>query len=163
MFLEATREVANRYPFIQYEEMIIDNCCMQVTERLVQLWYLPESLDRQEPLAIRRHGYAQPLRFHHLQRRRWYLRWTRYDLRRQHRPKPSHLRTSKTSDFRKKADQKYRLLDTLVKILLERTSLTPPVWCWVPSSCWSISASVNSLSISKKPLTKLTEKERYYF
>jgi len=30
MFLEATREVAGKYPFIQYEEMIIDNCCMQV-------------------------------------------------------------------------------------------------------------------------------------
>jgi isocitrate dehydrogenase (NAD+) len=32
MFLEATREVANRYPFIKYEEMIIDNCCMQVVK-----------------------------------------------------------------------------------------------------------------------------------
>jgi len=32
MFLEATREVANRYPFIQYEEMIIDNCCMQIVK-----------------------------------------------------------------------------------------------------------------------------------
>jgi isocitrate dehydrogenase (NAD+) len=32
MFLEATREVANRYPFIKYEEMIIDNCCMQIVK-----------------------------------------------------------------------------------------------------------------------------------
>ena len=30
MFLNACREVAKRYPFIKYEEMIIDNCCMQV-------------------------------------------------------------------------------------------------------------------------------------
>jgi isocitrate dehydrogenase (NAD+) len=32
MFLEATREVAAKYPFIQYEEMIIDNCCMQMVK-----------------------------------------------------------------------------------------------------------------------------------
>lgn len=32
MFLEATREVSQRYPFIQYEEMIIDNCCMQIVK-----------------------------------------------------------------------------------------------------------------------------------
>ncbi len=29
-FLEATRAVAKKYPNIKYEEMIIDNCCMQV-------------------------------------------------------------------------------------------------------------------------------------
>ena len=28
LFLKACREVANKYPFIKYEEMIIDNCCM---------------------------------------------------------------------------------------------------------------------------------------
>jgi isocitrate dehydrogenase (NAD+) len=28
LFLEACREVAKNYPFIKYEEMIIDNCCM---------------------------------------------------------------------------------------------------------------------------------------
>jgi len=32
MFLEATREVAGKYPFIKYEEMIIDNCCMQIVK-----------------------------------------------------------------------------------------------------------------------------------
>jgi len=32
MFLEATREVSQKYPFIAYEEMIIDNCCMQVVK-----------------------------------------------------------------------------------------------------------------------------------
>jgi len=32
MFLEATREVAAKYPFLTYEEMIIDNCCMQVVK-----------------------------------------------------------------------------------------------------------------------------------
>jgi len=30
-FLEATREVAKKYPSIQYEEIIVDNCCMQLT------------------------------------------------------------------------------------------------------------------------------------
>lgn len=29
-FLEATRSVAKKYPDIKYEEMIIDNCCMQM-------------------------------------------------------------------------------------------------------------------------------------
>jgi isocitrate dehydrogenase (NAD+) len=29
-FLEATRTIAKKYPNIKYEEMIIDNCCMQV-------------------------------------------------------------------------------------------------------------------------------------
>jgi len=29
-FLAATKEVAKRYPSIKYEEMIIDNCCMQL-------------------------------------------------------------------------------------------------------------------------------------
>jgi isocitrate dehydrogenase (NAD+) len=32
LFLEACREVAPRYPFIKYEEMIIDNCCMQLVK-----------------------------------------------------------------------------------------------------------------------------------
>jgi len=31
-FLEATREIAKRYPFIKYEEVIIDNCCMQMVK-----------------------------------------------------------------------------------------------------------------------------------
>eukprot|EP00003_Mantamonas_plastica_P007366 TRINITY_DN1618_c0_g1_i3.p2 TRINITY_DN1618_c0_g1~~TRINITY_DN1618_c0_g1_i3.p2 ORF type:complete len:186 (+),score=72.31 TRINITY_DN1618_c0_g1_i3:1405-1962(+) len=34
MFLDACREVADKYtPTIQYEEMIIDNCCMQMVSR----------------------------------------------------------------------------------------------------------------------------------
>jgi isocitrate dehydrogenase (NAD+) len=32
MFLQATREVAKKYPSIQYEEMIIDNCSMQMVK-----------------------------------------------------------------------------------------------------------------------------------
>lgn len=32
-FLEATRFVAKKYPQIKYEEMIIDNCCMQLISR----------------------------------------------------------------------------------------------------------------------------------
>lgn len=32
LFLEATREVAATYPFIKYEEMIIDNCSMQMVK-----------------------------------------------------------------------------------------------------------------------------------
>eukprot|EP00335_Anophryoides_haemophila_P000276 CAMPEP_0204821570 /NCGR_PEP_ID=MMETSP1018-20131115/30329_1 /ASSEMBLY_ACC=CAM_ASM_000518 /TAXON_ID=46462 /ORGANISM="Anophryoides haemophila, Strain AH6" /LENGTH=73 /DNA_ID=CAMNT_0051936611 /DNA_START=629 /DNA_END=850 /DNA_ORIENTATION=- len=31
-FLEATREVAAKYPFIKYEEMIVDNCSMQLVK-----------------------------------------------------------------------------------------------------------------------------------
>jgi len=30
LFLEACREVAAKYPFIKYEEIIVDNCCMQM-------------------------------------------------------------------------------------------------------------------------------------
>lgn len=32
LFLESCREVAKKYPFIQYEEMIIDNTCMQIVK-----------------------------------------------------------------------------------------------------------------------------------
>jgi len=32
MFLEATRETAKKYPFIKYDEIIIDNCCMQMVK-----------------------------------------------------------------------------------------------------------------------------------
>jgi isocitrate dehydrogenase (NAD+) len=32
LFLESCREVAEKYPFIQYEEMIIDNTCMQLVK-----------------------------------------------------------------------------------------------------------------------------------
>lgn len=32
MFLQATREVAKKYPSIQYEEIIIDNCAMQMVK-----------------------------------------------------------------------------------------------------------------------------------
>ncbi|EGR33924.1 hypothetical protein IMG5_030660 [Ichthyophthirius multifiliis] len=32
LFLEACREVSKKYPFIKYEEMIIDNCCMQMVK-----------------------------------------------------------------------------------------------------------------------------------
>lgn len=30
LFLECCREVAAKYPDIQYEELIVDNCCMQL-------------------------------------------------------------------------------------------------------------------------------------
>lgn len=33
IFLEATREVAKKYPSIKYEEIIIDNCAMQMVSR----------------------------------------------------------------------------------------------------------------------------------
>lgn len=32
LFLEACREVAKSYPFIKYEEMIVDNCSMQLVK-----------------------------------------------------------------------------------------------------------------------------------
>jgi len=32
LFLEACREVAKQYKFIKYEEMIIDNCSMQLVK-----------------------------------------------------------------------------------------------------------------------------------
>lgn len=32
-FLEATREAAKKFPFIKYEEIIIDNCCMQLISK----------------------------------------------------------------------------------------------------------------------------------
>ena len=32
LFLEATREIAKNYPFIEYDEMIIDNCAMQLVK-----------------------------------------------------------------------------------------------------------------------------------
>lgn len=33
LFLESCREVAAKYPEIQYEEIIVDNCCMQLVSR----------------------------------------------------------------------------------------------------------------------------------
>jgi isocitrate dehydrogenase (NAD+) len=33
MFLEICNEVASKYPFIQYESMIVDNTCMQMAAR----------------------------------------------------------------------------------------------------------------------------------
>jgi len=30
LFLESCREIANNYPGIEYNEMIVDNCCMQL-------------------------------------------------------------------------------------------------------------------------------------
>lgn len=35
-FLEATREISKKYPFIKYDEMIIDNCCMQLISKPTQ-------------------------------------------------------------------------------------------------------------------------------
>lgn len=32
LFLEACREVSAKYPFIKYEEMIVDNCSMQLVK-----------------------------------------------------------------------------------------------------------------------------------
>jgi len=31
-FLKATKEISLKYPMIKYEEMIIDNCCMQLVK-----------------------------------------------------------------------------------------------------------------------------------
>lgn len=33
LFLDICNEVAERYPFIEYESMIVDNCCMQLASR----------------------------------------------------------------------------------------------------------------------------------
>lgn len=33
LFLESCREVAAKYPEIQYEEIIVDNCCMQLVSK----------------------------------------------------------------------------------------------------------------------------------
>ncbi|CAN4078612.1 unnamed protein product [Withania somnifera] len=33
LFLESCREVAAKYPEIQYEEIIVDNCCMQIVSK----------------------------------------------------------------------------------------------------------------------------------
>lgn len=33
LFLEQARSVAKNYPFIKYEEMIVDNCAMQLVKR----------------------------------------------------------------------------------------------------------------------------------
>jgi isocitrate dehydrogenase (NAD+) len=32
LFLEQARHVAKQYPFIKYEEMIVDNCAMQLVK-----------------------------------------------------------------------------------------------------------------------------------
>ena len=32
LFLNCYREVAKKYPQVQYEEVIVDNCCMQLVE-----------------------------------------------------------------------------------------------------------------------------------
>jgi len=33
LFLESCREVATRYPGIKYNEIIVDNCCMQLVSK----------------------------------------------------------------------------------------------------------------------------------
>jgi isocitrate dehydrogenase (NAD+) len=33
LFLESCREVATKYPGIKYNEIIVDNCCMQLTSK----------------------------------------------------------------------------------------------------------------------------------
>ena len=33
LFLESCREVATQYPIIQYNEVIVDNCCMQLVSK----------------------------------------------------------------------------------------------------------------------------------
>ena len=32
LFLDVARKIAKKYPFIQYEEMIVDNCSMQLVK-----------------------------------------------------------------------------------------------------------------------------------
>lgn len=33
LFLESCREVATKYPSIKYNEVIVDNCCMQLVSK----------------------------------------------------------------------------------------------------------------------------------
>lgn len=33
LFLESCREVATKYPSIKYNEIIVDNCCMQLVSK----------------------------------------------------------------------------------------------------------------------------------
>nr|GME02189.1 isocitrate dehydrogenase [NAD] regulatory subunit 1, mitochondrial isoform X1 [Ipomoea batatas] len=33
LFLESCREIANKYPDIEYDEIIVDNCCMQLVSK----------------------------------------------------------------------------------------------------------------------------------
>ena len=33
LFLESCREVASKYPSIKYNEIIVDNCCMQLVSK----------------------------------------------------------------------------------------------------------------------------------
>lgn len=33
LFLESCREVARKYPGIKYNEIIVDNCCMQLVSK----------------------------------------------------------------------------------------------------------------------------------
>jgi isocitrate dehydrogenase (NAD+) len=33
LFLESCREVATKYPGIKYNEIIVDNCCMQLVSK----------------------------------------------------------------------------------------------------------------------------------
>lgn len=55
LFLESCREVAKKYPGIQYNEIIVDNCCMQLVSK-------PEQFDvmvRSKSLPAQ--GYSSPI------------------------------------------------------------------------------------------------------
>ncbi|KAL9660649.1 hypothetical protein QQ045_025466 [Rhodiola kirilowii] len=45
LFLESCREVAAKYPTIEYNEIIVDNCCMQLVSK-------PEQFDVMEMLEL---------------------------------------------------------------------------------------------------------------
>lgn len=45
LFLESCREVAGHYPAIQYNEIIVDNCCMQLVSKPEQFDVMVCNLD----------------------------------------------------------------------------------------------------------------------
>jgi Isocitrate/isopropylmalate dehydrogenase len=63
MFLNACREVSSKYPYIKYEEMIIDNCCMQVEVSTI--------IAREKPQTIRCDVTAKPLWINCIERGGW--------------------------------------------------------------------------------------------
>lgn len=50
LFLESCREIANKYPDIEYDEIIVDNCCMQLVSKPEQFDVMVYSFDHSPSL-----------------------------------------------------------------------------------------------------------------
>lgn len=85
LFLEVSRRVAKEYPEIEHNDIIIDNCCMQMVSRWGELKLKVDSLisivnfdfhSHWQTRTIRRDGHDQLVRFDCDQRGLWHCWWS---------------------------------------------------------------------------------------